>query len=136
MNSNSDTRDSVPVIFVSSVDFPKLKFYFLFNRIFFFLGRERARGKKWLPTEGKPTSPIRESPVLPTSNPSILPPPPLLAPSINSRLSLASFDFNTPRWVFVALFFWVRSISASTSAIFCWIVLLIEVVGENAKKVL
>jgi hypothetical protein len=41
----------------------------------------------------------------------------LLVPSCNSVRSLASRAFSCPRWYSVALFFWVRLISSSISAI-------------------
>lgn len=52
--------------------------------------------------------------------PWILPPPDDDGVS-NSLFSFANFAFNNPRCAFVALFFWVRAISASMSSIF-WIV--------------
>ena len=63
-------------------------------------------------------SPTRASPLLVTSKPSPgLPPPPLLGLMI-SCLSLASLALSRPRWYAVALFFCVRAISDSISAIF------------------
>lgn len=56
-----------------------------------------------------PTNPILASPVLATSNPSPLPPPPPLG-WINSRRSLAKRALRMPRWLAVALFRCVRAI--------------------------
>mmetsp|Transcript_14268 Transcript_14268/g.17990 ORF Transcript_14268/g.17990 Transcript_14268/m.17990 type:complete len:254 (+) Transcript_14268:688-1449(+) len=69
------------------------------------------------PTEGKPMRAMRASPRRLTSKPS--PPPPEEEFSTRSSLrSLASLAFSVPRWYSVALFFWVRAISASISFIF------------------
>jgi len=62
--------ENVPVSFVRSVDFP---------------------------TEGNPIIPTLASPLLETSNPSYVPPPFLLAESINSLFNLASLAFNSPK---------------------------------------
>ena len=70
-----------------------------------------------LPTEGKPMSPTRVSPLLVTSKPSPALPPDLVEPAITSLLSLASLALRRPRWYSVALFFCVRAYSASRSAI-------------------
>jgi len=51
-----------------------------------------------------------------------LPPPPPPEGEINSRRNLANFALSTPKWYEVALFFWVRAISASISAIFSCVV--------------
>ena len=91
VNSYEAASEKVPVSFVRSVD---------------------------LPTDGKPTMPTRASPTLFTSNPSPLaPPPPPPDGSISSRRSLASLALSIPKWPAVALFFCVRAISASISAI-------------------
>mmetsp|Transcript_69137 Transcript_69137/g.124645 ORF Transcript_69137/g.124645 Transcript_69137/m.124645 type:complete len:226 (+) Transcript_69137:696-1373(+) len=93
VNSYEATSLSWPVILLSSVD---------------------------LPTDGKPTKPIRASPVLDTSKPAFAGPPPLpFVPSVTiCARSLASLAFSRPRCPFVALFFCVLAISASISAIF------------------
>lgn len=70
-----------------------------------------------LPTEGNPTSPIRQSPVFCTSKPSSLAPPFLVTPSMSSLFRRAIFAFSKPKWWAVALFFWVRDISSSISLI-------------------
>mmetsp|Transcript_8949 Transcript_8949/g.31584 ORF Transcript_8949/g.31584 Transcript_8949/m.31584 type:complete len:254 (-) Transcript_8949:193-954(-) len=96
VNSYAAASDSVPVSFVNSVD---------------------------LPTEGKPTSPTRVSPLLLTSKPSPAPPPlPLTADDTTSAFSFARRAFSSPRCFAVALFFCVRAISSSISLIFCRLV--------------
>ena len=71
-----------------------------------------------LPTEGKPTNPMRASPVERTSNPSPgPPPPPLVSVARRSRLYLASLARSEQRWAMVALLICVRAISASMSSI-------------------
>jgi hypothetical protein len=70
-----------------------------------------------LPTDGKPTSPIRQSPVFCTSKPSSFAPPFFVTPSINSRFRRAIFAFRSPKWCAVALFFCVLDISSSISLI-------------------
>jgi len=78
-----------------------------------------------LPTEGKPTSPIRVSPDFVTSNPKPGPPLPPFGFRI-SRFNIAILAFSIPRCLFVALFFCVRAMSASISAIFCIVVIAEE----------
>ena len=91
MNSYAAASENTPVNFVNSVDFP---------------------------TEGNPTNPTRQSPVLVTSKPSPLGPPFGPAASINSRCNFASLARSDPKCVAVALFFCVRLISSSIAAIF------------------
>mmetsp|Transcript_5695 Transcript_5695/g.23046 ORF Transcript_5695/g.23046 Transcript_5695/m.23046 type:complete len:277 (-) Transcript_5695:156-986(-) len=90
VNSYAATSENVPVSLFRSVD---------------------------LPTDGKPTRPTRQSPVLVTSKPSPLGPD-LPLGSIRSRRSFASFALSDPRCAAVALFFCVRLISSSIEAIF------------------
>ena len=91
VNSYAATSEKVPVSLFSSVLFP---------------------------TDGNPTMPTRQSPVLVTSKPSPLGPDLAVLPSMRSRRSLASFALSEPRCAAVALFFCVRLISSSIVAIF------------------
>mmetsp|Transcript_13647 Transcript_13647/g.57772 ORF Transcript_13647/g.57772 Transcript_13647/m.57772 type:complete len:237 (+) Transcript_13647:663-1373(+) len=91
VNSYDATSEKVPVSLLSRVDFP---------------------------TDGKPTMPTRQSPVLVTSNPSPFGPDLAPDPSMRSRRSLASLALSDPRCAAVALFFCVRLISSSIAAIF------------------
>jgi hypothetical protein len=64
-----------------------------------------------LPTDGNPIIPTLASPAFETSKPSpatFLPP----AGSINYLLSFASLALRSPKWLDVALFFWVFYIYA------------------------
>ena len=72
VNSYAAASEYVPVRVVSSVD---------------------------LPTDGKPTRPMRVSPLFFTSKPRPPPPPPVLCgPAMISRFSLAIFALMSPRW--------------------------------------
>ena len=81
----------------------------------------RPKKKVFCCQQHLPTKPMRASPVLATSNPSPVPPPPPLG-SISSRRSFASRAFNKPRWPLVALFFCVRAIWKQTKC-FCYLTL-------------
>ena len=91
VNSYDAASEKIPVSDVSSVDFP---------------------------TDGKPTSPTRASPVDRTSKPSPAPPPPaFVSRSSSSRLYFASFARSPQMCAIVCLLICVRAISSSMSLI-------------------
>jgi len=107
VNSYAAASENTPVNFVNNVDFP---------------------------TDGNPTNPTRQSPVLVTSKPSPLGPPFGPDASINSRCNFASLARSDPKCVAVALFFCVRLISSSIAAIFSMVASDMTTTAVGAHK--